>query len=381
MQRRAPVIVCLAEPVSTRLRAPVHRRLLAGLLLAVACTTPTEPATRVFDPPLRDEAGGWRTIVAGDGASCGLDRVGAAFCWGKNDRGQLGNGSWLPSALPTPVSGALRFSTLAMGRTTVCGLTPDGLTYCWGYYAIDHQATPRLVDTPLRFTALAVGAYSVCGLTADGRAHCWSLIRMAQQPAPLAGDHRFRTLTVAYTDFAGGYCGVTVTGEGYCWGEGVQSASQVVRQPVAGPLRQIATTGAHTCAVDDQGMMRCFGGNALGQLGDGTRIDRTTPVTPVGDERWAAVGVSATSTCGLATTGRALCWGMYELYSDEVGSVTRPVAVLPDLRVGQLSVGADHTCFVTPGGAGYCFGANAAGQLGGGVAGDEVEGALRVRDP
>jgi alpha-tubulin suppressor-like RCC1 family protein len=351
---------------------------LACMLAAVGCggDDPTSP-----DPSLHDEAGGWQQVVAGDGASCGLDPSGAAYCWGKNDRGQLGDGTNTPHATPALVHGNLHFSMLAMGSVTACGLANAGQIYCWGYYGIAHYAEPHLVDTQLRFTKLAVGASSICALTADGVAYCWSLIRTDEIPAPLGGSHQFKTLSAASTIFAGGFCGAGTDFAGYCWGEGALLESQVVRQPLRGFVEQIVTDGDHTCAVLVQGVTECWGKNFSGELGDGSTVNRTEPVRVAGDIRFSAVGVASLLTCGVSTRGRAYCWGRLRHFADITDPVLTPTTVLPGLLVDRVSVGADHTCFVTPGGAAYCFGANGAGQLGTGLAGDPVDEPVRVLDP
>jgi alpha-tubulin suppressor-like RCC1 family protein len=70
---------------------------------------------------------------ANSGFSCGLDRGGKAYCWGANNRGQLGIGTTANSALtPQPVAGGLTFLSLRAGAYHVCGLVADGSAYCWG---------------------------------------------------------------------------------------------------------------------------------------------------------------------------------------------------------------------------------------------------------
>lgn len=371
----------MTMPAKDRWSRQAIRRLGGSLLLVgVACGS-GESTAPTPDPSLRDETGGWQQVVAGDGATCGLDRSGVAYCWGKNDRGQLGDGTNTPHATPARVRGDLRFSMLAMGSVTTCGLTQDGQTYCWGYYGVDHFAEPRLVETSVRFKVLAVGAFSICGLTTEGVVYCWSLIRTGQVPAQLPGSRRFSTLEVSYTSFSGGYCGVATDGFGYCWGEGIQLESEVVRQPARPPVIQIATNGTHTCAIESQGVTVCWGKNAFGELGDGSKVDRAEPVRVRGNLRLAAIGVASRLTCGVGATGGAYCWGDVRNVAGVQSPALQPTIVLPGLLVDRVSVGADHTCFKTPGGAAYCFGANGAGQLGHGVTGDPVEGPVRVLDP
>lgn len=76
----------------------------------------------------------FRSIGTGSFHSCGLATNGTAYCWGKGDDGQLGNGALEPiNGTPIPVSGNLRFAQLSVGWFHNCGITTAGDTYCWGW--------------------------------------------------------------------------------------------------------------------------------------------------------------------------------------------------------------------------------------------------------
>jgi alpha-tubulin suppressor-like RCC1 family protein len=72
-------------------------------------------------------------VIAGNAAACALDSLGAAFCWGKNTEGELGDGSTTDRASPSPTVGGLKFTTLSLGTFHTCGIATDGYLYCWGY--------------------------------------------------------------------------------------------------------------------------------------------------------------------------------------------------------------------------------------------------------
>src|SRR5262245_31591241 len=63
---------------------------------------------------------------------CALTADGAAYCWGINIRGELGNGTTLPQNSPRAVTGNHRFRAIAAGAYFTCGLATDSLAWCWG---------------------------------------------------------------------------------------------------------------------------------------------------------------------------------------------------------------------------------------------------------
>jgi hypothetical protein len=75
----------------------------------------------------------FRTISVGQWHACGLDATGAAWCWGNNLSGQLGTAtSESGSNTPLRVAGGLTFTSISAGTAHTCALTPDHHAYCWG---------------------------------------------------------------------------------------------------------------------------------------------------------------------------------------------------------------------------------------------------------
>ena len=114
--------------------------------------------------------------------NCGLTSSGTAYCWGLNFAGQLGDGTTTESRrTPVLVAGNLAFTSLSVGGSHTCGLTSSGAAYCWGYNRYGQlgdgtttdRRTPVLVAGNLAFTSLSAGVLHTCARTSSGAAYCW----------------------------------------------------------------------------------------------------------------------------------------------------------------------------------------------------------------
>ena len=137
------------------------------------------PIASVTTPTAVLVAGTWTQIAAGAFYSCGVRTSGAAFCWGADAFGQLGNG--LPKAAtdqPSAVVGGLLFTEVAPGQVHTCGLS-GGAAYCWGAnlngrlgqdtVTTTESLTPLAVTGGLTFSSLVSGESFSCGLTRGWR--------------------------------------------------------------------------------------------------------------------------------------------------------------------------------------------------------------------
>ena len=138
--------------------------------------------------------------------------------------------------------------------------------------------------------------------------------------------------------------------------------------------------GRHTCALLVDGVVRCWGRNAEGQLGDGTNVSSPLPVAVTGlDDGASDVSAGLIHTCAVTTDGVARCWGenggRLGNGGDEASAL--PVDVCADAtcssalnNVASIAAGGLHSCAVLDDGTAVCWGNNEDGQLGNGLTED-----------
>src|SRR3989449_185070 len=202
-------------------------------------------------------------VTGGDLHTCGLATglSAAAYCWGGNGSGQLGDGTTTTNRL-TPVlvlaPAGVSFAAVTGGAAHTRGLTTglSAAAYCWGGNGSGqlgdgtktNQLTPVLVQAPagVSFAAAAAGGAHTSGGTGGGAADCWGANGRGQ-----LGD------------------GTTTT---------IRLTPVLLQAPAGVTFAAVTRAPAHTRGVTAAAAAYCWGRNVEGQLGDGTTTDRLTPV-------------------------------------------------------------------------------------------------------
>lgn len=311
----------------------------------------------------------WGRLAAGTYHSCGI-RAGTLKCWGDNEFSQLGIGtSTATYAEAQTVGAATDWSQITAAAQHSCGLRGTGAErtlWCWGREVLrelglgntqDDQIpvevnTPTQVGTATDWKYVDTGDLHTCAIKQSGELYCW-------------GDDRFEQLGNGTSEV------------------GTKNLPQAV---TAGMLwRQVSAGLRHTCGIDLQDQLWCWGTNDDGVLGLGITDDahqEADPVQVAPGTSWAEITAGNNHSCGIQMDGRLFCWGSNEygklgIQASDTTDRSVPVAVVPNPFEGLASpqrwlhvvVGLQHTCGTTPVGTGdaqhvWCWGKGEFGRLG-----------------
>jgi len=330
-------------------------------------------------------------IGTGEFHTCGLTPTGTVYCWGLATEGRLGfETEQINLHTPSlPVAGGTRFVELAVGSDHACALDEKGRAHCWGRNDAgqlgaaepSYAETPRMVPGLIGLRSLAARGSQTCALDEEGAARCWGGFHGTEPARVDAGP--FVQLAVG----AFHVCGLTEEGMALCWGEnGVGQLGRTEPDVSAEPLEvegipalaAIVAGYDHVCGIAaDESALYCWGANDRGQLGRGSVGKRGEPEALLEGTPVDSLGLGRGTSCVISPAG-AYCWGANE--SSQLGShateeiVTAPTRVVSGpWRFVLIRPGTRHTCALTDQREAYCWGNNAAGQLGSPACDDESE--------
>ena len=350
---------------------------------------------------------GVSAISLGSGHACALLNSGTVRCWGNNAAGQLGNGSFINSALPVTVSGLSGVTAISAGKngSHTCAIA-SGAATCWGQNS-DGQLgnnTTTNANTPVAVSGLSSGVVAIsaggkhsCAVTTGGVTQCWGNNDYGQLGNNNAGTPSYvpvatNTLTSGVQSISAGYdfnCALKNDGSVYCWGSNGLGQSALGNTPAASiptltPLHSgivaIASGGGFACALNNLGAVQCWGNNDAGQLGNGSNISSTLPTATTLNAGVTQLSAGSGHACAVMLTGHVNCWGgnpQGGLGNGNSTASNAPNLVLGNAGRGSLNLNAVtptvasqanalHTCALSSTGNVQCWGYNFYGQLGNG---------------
>jgi len=308
------------------------------------------------------------------------------------------------------------------GAEHTCARTHDGEVKCWGEGAagrlglgnmddVGAENTPAdvlTVETGGPVVDICAGADFSCVALADGDARCWGDAnqgKLGTNDNQDIGDDEFPSVPnpIEIGGFAIGIacgsqhaCVLLDGGDVRCWG--VPNSGRLGNMvnetigdnehpnefdvvDVGGPVADVVAGAEHTCALLEDGSVRCWGRASLGRLGNGNAMedigDNEPPSVPSNGVALGADAVQIAAgevhTCALLDDSSIKCWGeatngqlgngdtMEDIGDDETLDM---VAAVPLPAAVAIGTGGDHSCAVLASGDLTCWGEGGSGQLG-----------------
>jgi alpha-tubulin suppressor-like RCC1 family protein len=363
------------------------------------------------------------TISAGQNYSCALSTSGAAYCWGSNAWGVLGvgvsGGNFLvPTAVVMPTN--MTFESISAGGNTTCALSRDGAAYCWGQNNAGqvgdgttierNRPTATAMPEGVVFRSISTNSGSgigngyVMALSASGVAYAWgqnsgggrlgdgtTQDRHLPNPVAMPMGVTFRSISAGPDHVLA----LSTSGVAYAWGFGSfgrlgygstanRSVPTQVTMPGGVSFASVSAGRQHSVALTTTGAAYSWGYNFYGELGIGTSGAEIGSLIPTAVQMPSGVSfrsVSAgnwsggTHTLALSTTGIAYGWGRNDHGklgdgTTENRNVPTEVQMPSGITFRSIAAGGIHSLAVSTTGAGYAWGHGGAGRLGDGQQSD-----------
>ena len=345
-----------------------------------------------------------KSITSGDYHTCAVSNNNNVYCWGYNVYGQLGDGSTTSRYTPVQVlKGAAvsgdndgtylsNMKSISAGRYYTCAVSNNNRLYCWGRNdwgqlgdgSDDDKTTPvRVVEGEMihdpdvgidgyhsNIKSVSAGDTHTCAVSNNNNIYCWGANFYGQ-----LGDN---STTSSYTPV---------------WVFKGEAASGDTEGTFLTNINSIVANQSHTCAVSNNNNVYCWGWNRNGQLGDNSTTNSSTPVRILKGEAVSGDndGTYLTSidsisggqyqnhNCAVSNNGNIYCWGdnnIGQLGDNSTTDRYTPVRVLKGeavsgdndgtylTSINSVSAGESHTCATSNNNNAYCWGSNSDGILG-----------------
>ena len=317
------------------------------------------------------------------------------WTWGLNNNGQLGDGTTINKSAPVQIS-SNSWTYVATTISSGAAIDVNGRLYVWGA----GNGTGTLGDgttisksSPIQigsssWSAISGGGNHFNGITLDGRLFAWGTNTSGQlgdgtlvnksSPVQVGAIYNIASFNIISSGVGASHtAGIDISGKLWTWG--LNNAGQIgdgttinKSSPVqigTSSWTKVSASDSHVVAIDISGKLYAWGLNSSGQFGDGTTINKSSPVQ-IGSSSWTIVSAGVLKSAAIDIAGRLFAWGTNtsgELGQNDLVARSSPVQVTLNVTGSswtKVSVGRDQLASITTTGQLWAWGGNVSGQLG-----------------
>lgn len=283
----------------------------------------------------------WLTVSAGGIHSLAIKNDGTLWAWGKNDNGQLGDGTTVSKSVPTQIGSATNWNYIYAGPYQSFGITTEGKLWAWGYNANralgdgtnTQRNSPVQIGISTNWSMVTTSGNTTLALTNDGKLWGW----------------------------AGGYGAL---GNGTTGG--------IVSSPIQIGTANWITVSAgtyHSLGIKSDGTLWSWGTNFDGQLGNSS-INTTVESSPIQigtSNNWVAVKAGNNHSLGMTSEGNIWGWGdnkMMEITNSSSQRINISTQIGSSSIWTKICAGNNFNIALDNQSNLYSWGENYSGQLG-----------------
>ena len=347
----------------------------------------------------------WKQVSAGEYHTVAIKSDGTLWAWGRNYSGQLGDGTTEDKLVPTQEStAATDWNVTSAGGSHTTAIKSDGTLWAWGrniYGQLgDGTTTWRSVPTQedtnaTNWSSVSAGGAHTTAIRSDGTLWEWgdnwhedmeedgettNRLIPAQEP----------TLSTDWSSVSAGdsYDITAIKSDGTLWawgdnydgqlGDGTTTWRSVPTQEITEKSDWISVNLGWrlTTAIKTDGTLWAWGNNYIGQLGDGTIVNKPVPTQEInGATDWTSISAGDIHSTAIKSDGTLWAWGSNNRGRLGDGTMTsRPVPTREDTNAtnwSSVSAGGAHSTAIKSDGTLWAWGNNDSGQLGDGTTEDK----------